>query len=105
MYLVQDKYAEAEPLFKRSLAIREKALGKDHPTWRRSLKTWLSYTTIKANTPTPRGSTSARWRSRRRRSAKTIPMWRTRLNNLATLYEAQGKYADAEALFKRALAI
>ena len=27
----QGKYAEAEPLYQRSLAIREKALGKDHP--------------------------------------------------------------------------
>jgi hypothetical protein len=25
------RYADAEPLFKRSLAIREKALGPDHP--------------------------------------------------------------------------
>jgi tetratricopeptide (TPR) repeat protein len=28
---VQGKYAEAEPLYKRSLAIWEKALGPDHP--------------------------------------------------------------------------
>jgi tetratricopeptide (TPR) repeat protein len=27
----QGRYAEAEPLYKRSLAIREKALGPDHP--------------------------------------------------------------------------
>ena len=27
----QGRYAEAEPLYKRSLAIREKGLGPDHP--------------------------------------------------------------------------
>src|SRR5260370_773531 len=27
----QDRYADAEPLFKRALAIREKALGTNHP--------------------------------------------------------------------------
>ncbi len=27
----QGRYADAEPLYKRSLAIREKALGPDHP--------------------------------------------------------------------------
>ncbi len=27
----QGKYAEAEPLYKRALKIREKALGKNHP--------------------------------------------------------------------------
>ncbi len=31
LYYSQGNYAEAEPLFKRSLALREKALGPDHP--------------------------------------------------------------------------
>ena len=32
LYGTQGKYAEAEPLQKRALAINEKALGPDHPT-------------------------------------------------------------------------
>ncbi|MBE3117829.1 MAG: tetratricopeptide repeat protein [Planctomycetes bacterium] len=35
---VRTQYAEAEPLFKRSLAIREKALGPDHPAVAKSLE-------------------------------------------------------------------
>ena len=31
LYRSQGKYAEAEPLYQSSLAIAEKALGKDHP--------------------------------------------------------------------------
>ena len=31
VYQSQGKYAEAEPLFKRALAIYEKALGPEHP--------------------------------------------------------------------------
>ena len=31
LYVAQGRYAEAEPLYKRSLAIQEKALGPDHP--------------------------------------------------------------------------
>ncbi|MCR4322173.1 MAG: tetratricopeptide repeat protein [Candidatus Brocadiaceae bacterium] len=31
LYRVRGKYAEAEPLYKRSLAIREKARGPNHP--------------------------------------------------------------------------
>ena len=31
LYKTQGQYAQAEPLYKRSLAIREKALGPDHP--------------------------------------------------------------------------
>ncbi len=31
LYQRQGKYAEAQPLFQRALAIREKALGPEHP--------------------------------------------------------------------------
>jgi tetratricopeptide (TPR) repeat protein len=31
LYYDQGRYGDAEPLYKRSLAIREKALGRDHP--------------------------------------------------------------------------
>ncbi len=31
LYQAQGKYAEAEPLYKRALAIDEKALGPEHP--------------------------------------------------------------------------
>ena len=31
LYYTQGQYGQAEPLYKRSLAIREKALGPDHP--------------------------------------------------------------------------
>ena len=31
LYQVQERYAEAEPLFQRALAIMEKVLGLEHP--------------------------------------------------------------------------
>jgi tetratricopeptide (TPR) repeat protein len=31
LYSTQGQYAEAEPLYQRALAIKEKALGPDHP--------------------------------------------------------------------------
>ncbi len=37
LYRTQGQYAQAEPLHKRSLAIREKALGPDHPSVAASL--------------------------------------------------------------------
>ena len=46
LYDGQGRYAEAEPLYKRALAIREKALGPDHPRCRNSRSTtWPSCTT------------------------------------------------------------
>ena len=38
LYDNQGQYAQAEPLYKRSLAIREKALGRGHPDVATSLE-------------------------------------------------------------------
>jgi hypothetical protein len=37
LYLIQHRYSEAEPLFRRTLAIREKCLGPNHPDLPRTL--------------------------------------------------------------------
>jgi tetratricopeptide (TPR) repeat protein len=37
LYRAQGRYAEAEPLYQRSLAIREQALGAEHPDVAQSL--------------------------------------------------------------------
>ena len=42
LYQAQGKYAEAEPLYKRSLAIREKALGPEHPDVATSLENYAA---------------------------------------------------------------
>ena len=96
---------EAEPLFKRALAINEKALGSEHPDVGRDLNELaLLY-------------------QAQRRDAEAEPLYKralaiyekalgpghpelgTTLNNLAKLYGAQGRYAEAEPLLKRTLAI
>ncbi len=42
LYEDQGKYAEAEPVHKRVLAIREKALGPEHPQVATSLKNYAA---------------------------------------------------------------
>ncbi len=42
LYQAQGRYAEAEPLYKRSLAILEKALGPEHPDVAQSLENYAS---------------------------------------------------------------
>ena len=42
LYRVQGRYAEAEPLHKRALAIAEKALGPDHPHVATSLENYAA---------------------------------------------------------------
>jgi tetratricopeptide (TPR) repeat protein len=63
-------------------------------------------TTARVATPTPNRSTSERWRVARKRSlGPDHPEITTSLNNPAALYEYQGRYADAEPPYKRALTI
>lgn len=42
LYRAQGKYAEAEPLYKRALAIREKVLGPEHPAVATSLENYAA---------------------------------------------------------------
>ena len=99
------RYAEAEPLYKRSLAIREKALGPDHPDVAASLNNLaLLY------------DQQGRHVDAEPLYKKALAIWEkalgpdhpdvaTALNNLALLYDAQGRYADAEPLYRRSLVI
>ena len=40
LYVKEDRYAEAQPLYLRSLAIRKKAMGLDHPDVAESLENY-----------------------------------------------------------------
>ena len=42
LYRTQGRYAEAEPLYKRALAIREKTLGPEHPNVAQSLENYAA---------------------------------------------------------------
>src|SRR5712671_2183846 len=99
------RYAEAITLAQRALAIREKALGDNHPV-----------------VATAQNSLALLYRNERR-YADAEPLFKRSLairekalgpdhpdvaqslNNLAGLYDDQGRYADAEPLYKRSLAI
>jgi tetratricopeptide (TPR) repeat protein len=74
LYRATGHYAEAELLHRRVLAIREKALPRDHSDIAQSLNNLAELIGPPAATPRPSRSSSAPWRSGRRRSAPTIQM-------------------------------
>ena len=55
--------------------------------------------------PKPSSFTLDHWRYEKRHWVPYHPDVATSLNNLAALYRAQGRYADAEPLYKRSLLI
>ena len=99
------RYDEAEPLYKRSLVIKEKALGPDHPS-----------VAITVNNLAGLYRTQGRYEEAEPLFQRSLaisekalgpdhPGGAATLNNLAELYRTQGRYEEAEPLYQRSLAI
>jgi tetratricopeptide (TPR) repeat protein len=94
LYANQGRYADADPLYQRSLAIREKALGPDHLAVAESLNNLavLSFNQGRYADAEPLYQRSlAIWE---KALGHDHPDVATALNNLAELYRGQGRYAD-----------
>ncbi len=141
-YRAQGRLEEAEPLHKRALSIREKALGPEHAATAQSLLNLaavykaqrryaeaeqLEQRSRKHRVPTV--SADALWQSYIAAGGRAFqqgnypeaekqlvaalleaevfgprdPRLATSFNNLALVYQAQGRYIEAEPLYKRAL--
>jgi tetratricopeptide (TPR) repeat protein len=99
------KFSEAVPLAQQALAIREKALGPDHPDVATSLNDLanlcLQQGRYADGVPLAQRSLAIREKalgSDRREVAAS-------LGTLALLYKLQGRYVDAGPLYERSLAI
>src|SRR6516164_5056108 len=99
------RYSEAEPIFKRALAIREKTIGPNHP----DVAATLSYLASLYHKQGRYADAEPLFKRSLAIQEKVLgpdhPNVATYLNNLAALYYDQGRYADAEPLYKRSLAI
>ncbi|MDA2935138.1 tetratricopeptide repeat protein, partial [Acidobacteria bacterium AH-259-D05] len=105
LYHAQGKYAETEPLFRRSLAIGEKVLGPEHPNVATSLNNLAELYRAQGKYAEAEPLYQRALAIREKALGPEHPNVGQSLNNLAELYHAQGKYAEAESLYQRALAI
>ena len=78
LYKEQGRYADAEPLYKRLMAINEKALGPDHPSVALALNDLAELSKKRVATPMPSHFTSGRWRPGKKPSGPITPMSRNR---------------------------
>jgi CHAT domain-containing protein/tetratricopeptide (TPR) repeat protein len=101
----QEKYAAAEPVFRKALEIQERVLGPDQPEVAETLNqlAYLLDTTgaYAAAEPLYRRALAID----EKKLGPEHPDTATVLNNLAWLLDAAGNYQAAEPLFRRALAI
>ena len=100
LYRDQGRYADAEPLYKRSLAIYEKALGPDHPHVATALNNLAQLYQAQGRYADAEPLYKRSLAIYEKALGPDHPDVATSLNNLAELYQAQGRYADAEPLLQ-----
>jgi len=100
-----EKYTDAIPLAERVLAIREKALGLDHPDVALSLNNLALLYKAQGRYADAEPVYKRALAIYEKALGPTHPYVAASLNNLAGLYDSQGSHADAEPLYKRSLAI
>ena len=98
-------YAQAEPLYKRSLSIREKVLAPDHPDIAHSLGNLAEVYRAQGQFAQAEPLCIRAPAISEKALGPDHPDVATGLANLAHVYFKQGLYAQAEPLYKRALAI
>jgi len=98
-------YAEAEPLYRRALLIKEEQLGREHP----DVATSLNNLALLLDAQGKFGEAEPLYRRalliKEEQLGGEHPSVATSLNNLALLLDAQGKFGEAEPLYRRALLI
>jgi CHAT domain-containing protein/tetratricopeptide (TPR) repeat protein len=105
VYTTQGHYVEAEPLLKRSLAAKEKALGPDHPDIARSLNTLAILYGNQGRYSEAEPLHKRALAILEKALGPDHPDLAGSLLNLAELYKLQGRYVDAEVLYKRSFAM
>jgi tetratricopeptide (TPR) repeat protein len=99
------KFSEATPLAQRALAIREKALGADHPNVATSLNNLANLYQAQGRFSEAMSLAQRALPILEKALGPDHPNVAATLNTLGVIYASQGRNSDAEPLIKRALAI
>jgi tetratricopeptide (TPR) repeat protein len=105
VYMAQGKYADAEGLFKRALAIYEKTQGPDRPNVAHVLTGLAAVYADQGKYADAEGTLKRALTIYEKARGVSQRAVANTLSNLAIVYTEQGKYADAEPLYQRSLAI
>src|SRR5262249_30460191 len=102
LYRDQGRYADAEPLYKRSLAISEKALGPTHPDVATTLNNLAEFYREQGRYADAEPLYKRALTLREKALGPDHPDVAVSLNNLAGLYERQDRFVDALPLIRAA---
>jgi len=98
-------YARAEPLCRQAMEIREKALGKQHPSYARSMNNLAALYESVGDYPHAAPLFRQAIEIQEKALGKQHPHYAQSLYCLAGLYESMGDYPRAEPLYVQAMEI
>ncbi|MBI3933097.1 MAG: tetratricopeptide repeat protein [Acidobacteria bacterium] len=107
LYVAQKSYAEAEPLYKRALAMAEKRFGPEHFLAASRMTSLATIYTLQQKYADAEPLYQRAWAiDEKELKISSVSSHLTGgLAGLAELYRTQGKYAEAEPLYERLLAV
>eukprot|EP00752_Nemacystus_decipiens_P009200 g8218.t1 len=105
MHWIQGKYAEAEALYVRCQAIREKVLGPEHPAYATTLYSRAGLLQSQGKYAEAETLYERCQAIQEKVLGPEHPNLATTLHGRAGLLDSQGKYAEAEPLYERCQAI
>jgi tetratricopeptide (TPR) repeat protein len=105
VYTNRHRYADAERLLKRSMAVTEKAFGPDHPDVAQALNNLAAVYVRQGHNADAERLFKRSVVTFEKTLGPNHPDLAGILENLAGLYKDQGRYPDAIALFKRSMTI
>ena len=105
LYKNQGRYPEAEPLYKQSLQMIKRLLGKQHPNVANSLNNLAGLYINQERYSEAEPLYQQSLRIYKQNFGNEHPLVVNSLNNLAVLYTNQERYKEAEPLFKESLEI
>ena len=105
LYFAEAQYGQAEPPAQRSLELREKALGKDHPDVAESVTTLAGVYQAKSEFGKAEPLYQRALKIREKALKEDHICVAQSANQLAGLYKDMAAYSKAEPLYKRALTI
>ncbi|MFL5590081.1 MAG: tetratricopeptide repeat-containing protein, partial [Ktedonobacteraceae bacterium] len=97
----QGKYPQAEPLYQQALAIREKALGPEHPDVASTLSSLATNYSSQGKYPQAEPLYQQARAIQEKALGPEHPDVASTLSNMATNYSNQGKFLQAEQLYRR----
>ncbi len=104
-YYIEGRYQQAEPFLRQAFAIREKALGADHPDTATSLNNLALLYHAQGKYREAEKYFLQALHIRQRVLAPEHPDIARNLSHLAELYTVQGQYKQAEALYSTVLSM